>query len=87
MGGVGRTASSAMNGQDIDVYVFMEEGIYLYDAPNHVLNPVVSGDYRNKLGSPAGMGMPATAIIVKSPRVLRATVFPPAFGPVIIMVR
>jgi len=41
-----RTASSAMNAQDIDIYVFMDDGIYLYDAPKHVLNQVVAGDYR-----------------------------------------
>ena len=45
-----RTASSAMNAQDIDIYAFMEEGIYLYDAQKHVLNPVVSGDYRSLPG-------------------------------------
>jgi len=47
-----RTAASATNAQDVDVYVFMKEGIYLYNAADHVLNPVVSGDYRNKLGMP-----------------------------------
>lgn len=41
-----RTAPSAMNSQDIDVYVFMEEGVYLYDAVNNILNPVVGGDQR-----------------------------------------
>src|SRR5674476_443094 len=41
-----RTAPSAMNSQDIDVYVFTEEGTYLYVANRHVLNPVVSGDQR-----------------------------------------
>lgn len=41
-----RTAPSAMNSQDIDVYTFAEEGVYLYDALHHVLNPVVSGDQR-----------------------------------------
>jgi len=41
-----RTAPSAMNSQDIDVYVFTEEGTYLYVANSHVLNPVVSGDQR-----------------------------------------
>jgi len=41
-----RTAPSAMNSQDIDVYVFVEEGAYFYDAAKHVLNPVVSGDLR-----------------------------------------
>jgi SagB-type dehydrogenase family enzyme len=41
-----RTAPSAMNAQDIDVYAFAEEGVYLYDAKGHVLNPVASGDKR-----------------------------------------
>lgn len=26
-----RTASSAMNAQDVDIYVFLKEGVYLYD--------------------------------------------------------
>jgi SagB-type dehydrogenase family enzyme len=41
-----RTAPSAMNAQDIDVYAFMEEGVYLYNASAHTLEPVVSGDQR-----------------------------------------
>jgi SagB-type dehydrogenase family enzyme len=41
-----RTAPSAMNAQDIDIYVFMPEGVYFYDAANFVLNPVVTGDQR-----------------------------------------
>jgi SagB-type dehydrogenase family enzyme len=41
-----RTAPSAMNAQDIDIYVFMKEGVYFYDAFNQVLNPVVPGDHR-----------------------------------------
>ena len=41
-----RTASSAMNAQDIDIYVFMEEGVYLYDAFNQVVKPVCTGDHR-----------------------------------------
>jgi nitroreductase len=41
-----RTAPSAMNAQDIDVYVFLQEGVYLYDAFQGVLNPVVAGDQR-----------------------------------------
>jgi nitroreductase len=42
-----RTAPSAMNAQDIDIYVFFQEGVFLYDAANLVLNPVVSGDQRS----------------------------------------
>jgi SagB-type dehydrogenase family enzyme len=41
-----RTAPSAMNAQDIDLYVFMEEGIYIYNAAGQTLEPVVSGDQR-----------------------------------------
>jgi SagB-type dehydrogenase family enzyme len=41
-----RTAPSAMNAQDIDLYVFTEEGIYNYNAAGHTLEPVVSGDQR-----------------------------------------
>lgn len=41
-----RTAPSAMNSQDIDVYVINEEGAYLYDAVGNVLNPVADGDQR-----------------------------------------
>jgi len=41
-----RTAPSAMNAQDIDVYLFDDIGVYIYDAPNHILNPVSSGDKR-----------------------------------------
>ncbi len=56
-----RTAASATNAQDVDVYVFMKDGIYLYDAAGNVLNPVVSGDYRNKLGMPKWIEVPAGA--------------------------
>jgi SagB-type dehydrogenase family enzyme len=42
-----RTAPSAINAQDIDIYVFSGDGVYLYDAENNVLNPVVTGDQRS----------------------------------------
>ena len=45
-----RTAASALNKQDIDVYVLMEEGAYLYDPKAHQLNPVVEGDHRPLIG-------------------------------------
>lgn len=41
-----RTAPSALNKQDVDVYVVMPEGSYLYDAKNHQLNLVAEGDHR-----------------------------------------
>ncbi|MGD0590653.1 MAG: nitroreductase family protein [Bacteroidota bacterium] len=42
----GRTAASASNSQEIDLYVAMQEGVYLYDAFHHRLVPVVAGDLR-----------------------------------------
>ena len=41
-----RTAPSALNRQDIDVYAAFEEGVYRYDAPSHSLVPVAEGDVR-----------------------------------------
>ncbi len=42
----GRTAASASNSQEIDIYVAMKEGVYLYDAFRHRLDQVFSGDLR-----------------------------------------
>ncbi len=44
-----RTAPSAQNAQDIDVYVFMRSGIYLYDAKKHQLDLINNRDYRDLL--------------------------------------
>lgn len=41
-----RTAPSALNKQDVDVYVVRKDGAYLYDAKQHALLPIASGDYR-----------------------------------------
>jgi len=46
----GRTAASASNAQEIDLYVVLPEGAYLYDAVPHRLTPVVAGDLRAKVG-------------------------------------
>jgi hypothetical protein len=46
----GRTAASASNSQEIDLYVVLADGIYLYEAAPHRLAPVVMGDRRAKVG-------------------------------------
>jgi len=58
-----RTAPSAMNAQDVDIYVFMKNGAYLYDARQHLLNPVVGGDHRAEITMrpPGGPGGPPAA--------------------------
>lgn len=41
-----RTAPSARNCQEIDIYVFTEKGVFLYDAINNVLKMVAGEDHR-----------------------------------------
>lgn len=53
----GRTAPSASNSQEIDLYVALSEGVYLYEALPHRLVPVAPGDLRRR----AGRGNAATA--------------------------
>ena len=46
-----RTAPSALNKQDVDVYVVLPEGSYLYDAKNHQLTLVAEGDHRGAVAN------------------------------------
>jgi SagB-type dehydrogenase family enzyme len=46
----GRTAPSAHNRQEIDVYVALAEGAYLYDAKAHALSLTVAEDLRAQTG-------------------------------------
>ena len=41
-----RTAPSAVNWQEVDVYAAMEEGLYIYNAKAHRLEPVLKSDLR-----------------------------------------
>ncbi|HOX28437.1 MAG TPA: nitroreductase family protein, partial [bacterium] len=45
-----RTAPSAMNWQEISIYVATKDGVYLYDAAGNVLQPGADGDQRAKTG-------------------------------------
>ncbi|MCM8768354.1 MAG: SagB/ThcOx family dehydrogenase [Candidatus Omnitrophica bacterium] len=45
-----RTAPSAVNWQEIDIYVALSQGVYLYDAKANLLKPVVAGDHRASFG-------------------------------------
>lgn len=46
-----RTAPSAMNWQEVSIYVTTPEGVYIYDAKNDVLDPVLKGDFRGATGT------------------------------------
>lgn len=46
-----RTAASAMNCQEIDLYLIGKQGAYLYDATKHALEPVATGDFRSQVSA------------------------------------
>jgi nitroreductase len=49
----GRSAPSASNSQDTDIYVAMEDGLFLYEAKAHLLKPVLAEDIRGLTGRQA----------------------------------
>jgi SagB-type dehydrogenase family enzyme len=60
-----RTAPSAMNAQEIDIYVASADGLYCYDAPTHQLQPVLAEDIRGKTsGQEFATNAPLTLIFV-----------------------
>lgn len=48
-----RTAPSASNRQEIDVYAIMADGAYIYDAKANALKPLVQADMRKYAGTQA----------------------------------
>ena len=61
----GRTAPSAMNSQELDVYVATADGLFLYVAAGHELKPVGTRDVRLlTTGQEFGRVAPVTLIFV-----------------------
>jgi len=58
-----RTAPSAMNNQEIDVYVALKKGLYLYNASEHVLIPLLSEDVRSKMAKQPFAGKAAAMLV------------------------
>lgn len=52
-GGPGRTAASASNSQEIDLYVALEDGTYRYDGLGHRLEQITPSDVRAMALTPA----------------------------------
>jgi len=61
---LGRTAPSAMNKQEVQLYVVLADGAYVYEAEQNLLKPVVSGDVRAKVAQGAGSHAAVTIIYV-----------------------
>jgi nitroreductase len=59
-----RTAPSAMNAQEIDVYALLADGAYVYDPKGNALSPVLAQDLRSKAGQGAMRGAPVHLLYV-----------------------
>jgi hypothetical protein len=60
----GRTAASASNSQEIDLYVALPQGVYLYEAVPHRLTPIAAGDFRARSGRGAAATAPVNIFFV-----------------------
>ena len=69
-----RTAPSAMNSQEVDIYVALPDALYVYEAKPHRLKPVLTGDFRSKTsGQPFAKESAAVFIYVATlPRLEKA---------------
>jgi len=69
-----RTAPSAMNSQEVDLYVALPEGLYVYEAKPHHLKPVLDKDLRAKTSrQPFATNAPVVLIFVADlPRLTKA---------------
>jgi nitroreductase len=60
-----RTAPSAMNSQEIEVYVLMAKGVYFYDSKSQGLQPLMAEDLRSRTSGQAfGTNAPLTLVYV-----------------------
>jgi len=62
--GLGRTAPSAKNSQEVELWVVLADGVYVYDAEANALRPQLAGDIRGKIGPPAAAKAPVTIAYV-----------------------
>jgi len=60
----GRTAPSAMNSQEIELYVLLAGGVYEYVAAKNLLRAVAVGDARSKIGAPPAAHAAVTIVYV-----------------------
>lgn len=61
-----RTAPTAMNAQDITLYVFLQSGVYRYNEKSNVLELVTKGDFRQNTDNPGGFAAKVTNIAIVS---------------------
>ncbi len=62
--GLGRTAPSARNRQEIDLYLALPDGVYVYEAEPHRSRLVAQGDIRARTGPEAAAKAAVTILYV-----------------------
>lgn len=62
--GLGRTAPSAMNRQEIELDVVLPEGVFVYEAEKNLLRPAAAGDMRAKISPEAAAHAAVTLVYV-----------------------
>lgn len=58
-----KTAPSAMNSQDVDIYILNEDGCYRYDALGNTLQPIAKGDQRSLVEGNRPSGAPLILVL------------------------
>lgn len=69
-----RTAPTAVNAQDIDIYVLLRSGAYLYDHKTHTLKGIAAGDNRTLVSDRQTAFADAPVMIVLVSDISRFTV-------------
>lgn len=59
-----RTAPSAVNAQDIDIYVCMQQGAYLYDARKNLLQRITTEDLRSAVAGNQNVSAPLFLVMI-----------------------
>jgi nitroreductase len=66
--GLGRTAPSAMNKQEVELEVVLADGVYVYEAEQNRLRAVAAGDVRGMIGTGAAAHAAVTIVYVADAR-------------------
>jgi nitroreductase len=66
--GLGRTAPSGMNRQEVELYVVLAQGVYVYDAEKNLLRPVAGGDARGTVCVGGAVHAAVTLVYVADPK-------------------
>ncbi len=59
-----RTAPTANNRQELELYVALKSGLYFYDAKSNILKIIREGDYRKNTGTQDYVGTAALNVIL-----------------------